>query len=293
MKIAAILDYLDSIDMEYSFHGNAQNEFEGFSSLSRYKEGSITWIKNKGNLPSDSTAIRLAVVSSGIVCDAENSIECVESKRCFFSILEHFFSSEEEAGPSVGNGTYISASVKLGNNVRIGHNCTLDGEITVGDNTRIGNNVVIVNKVSIGNCCDIQSGVVIGHDGFGYVEDGEKHKTMVRHFGGVLIGNDVLLGANSCICRGTIDDTVIGDGTKIDNLSHIAHNCIVGRDVGMAYPCYLGGSSRIGDRAYISHSVVRNQIEVGHDAFVGMGSNVVKDVAPETVVLGNPAREKL
>lgn len=293
MIIETILGFIDTLGIPYVFLGDAQDEFEGFSSLIRYKYGSITWIKRNESLPSglDSSEIRLAVVSQDVVCSAQNIIKCNDSKRCFFSVLEHFFSAEEVDCPMVGNGTYLSAAVKIGNNVHIGHNCTLDGSITIGDNTRIGNNVVIVNHVTIGCCCDVQSGVIIGHDGFGYVEDVNKHKQMVRHYGGVYIGDNVLIGANSCICRGTIDDTYIGNGTKIDNLSHIAHNCVIGNDVGMAFPCYLGGSSKIGDRAYIAHSVIRNQITVEEDSFIGMSSNVLKDVKAGTVVCGNPARE--
>ena len=84
----------------------------------------------------------------------------------------------------------------------------------------------IVNKVSIGSNCVIQSGVVIGHDGFSYSEDPERNKRMIKHHGGVVIGNDVFVGSNTAIARGTIDDTVIGDGTKIDTLVTLRTMCI-------------------------------------------------------------------
>ena len=112
--------------------------------------------------------------------------------------------------PAIGQGTYIGPRVKLGNNVRIGHNCTLDGEITIGDDTVIWNNVVMVNRVTVGSRCTICSGTVIGHDGFGFTEDAAHRKTMVRHFGGVHIGDDPLAhpGGRSVQRPHSLDGTV-------------------------------------------------------------------------------------
>lgn len=150
--------------------------------------------------------------------------------------------------------------------------------------------VVIVHRVSIGKCCEIQSGIVIGHDGFGYTEDDAGKKQMVKHFGGVFIGNNVLISSNVCVCRGTIDDTVISDGTKVDNMCHIAHNCILKEDVALAYPCWLGGSTYIEKNGYLASATVRNQSVIGEGSFVGLGAVVVKDVEPHTIVAGVPAK---
>lgn len=113
---------------------------------------------------------------------------------------------------------------------------------------------------------------------------------MVRHFGGVTIGDRVLIGENVCISRGTIDDTVLESGVKIDTLSHIAHNCWLEGDTAMAAPCRANGSVHIGRNAYLAGAVVRNQRAVGENAFVGLGAVVVKDVPPGETVAGNPAR---
>ncbi len=297
VKISEILSYLNEIGIEYKFCGDEKIVVEGYSSLANYKPNSFTWVKNKENISAvfDTARILLAFISPGAnnaKVDFYNVIETVESKRAFFATIEHFYNEEgNEKRPPIGEFTYISPKVKLGKNVRVGHNCTLDGEIYIGDNTVIWNNVTIINRVKIGCNCVIQSGTVIGHDGFGYAESQGCEKHMIKHFGGVVIGDDVLLGSSVCVCRGTIDDTVIGKGTKIDNMSHIAHNCIIGSNVGMAYPCRLGGSSHIGNNAYLSSCVVRNQCNVGEGAFVGMGAVVVKDVAAGQIVVGNPAQE--
>ena len=113
---------------------------------------------------------------------------------------------------------------------------------------------------------------------------------MVKHFGGVSIGNDVLIGENVCISRGTIDDTVLEDGVKIDALGHIAHNCWFGRNAAMPVPCSVSGSVHVGENAYLAGDIIRNQCTIGKDAFVGLGAVVVKDVAPGQTVVGNPAK---
>ena len=289
--ISEILAFLDAQGVPYPYRGDRELRVNGFSSLSNYRSGSFTWVKRQENIPAgmDPSQVRLAFVSEGVAAAFPNVIESPESKRAFFSAIEHFYAQEEER-PAVGAFTYIGPCVRLGEGVRIGHNCTLDGDIRVGSRTVIWHNVVILNRVEIGSRCEIQSGAVIGHDGFGYSEDAGHNKHMVRHFGGVRIGDDVLLGSGARVCRGTIDDTVIESGAKIDNLCHIAHNCVVGKRAGMAYPCALGGSSRVGDEAYLAACVVRNQHSVGDGAFVGMGAVVVRDVEANQTVAGNPAK---
>ena len=290
MIISDILDFLRGEDISFSFVGHETDTVEGFSSLGHYKPGSFTWIKKQKNIPEnfDLSQIALTFVSEEVDAgSAPNVIRTPESKRAFFSTMEYFYGQEENR-PAVGQFTYISPKVKLGKNVRIGHNCTLDGDITIGDGTVIWNNVVIVNRVAIGKNCEIQSGTVIGHDGFGYTEDASHIKTMVLHFGGVVIGDRVRLGMNNVIARGVIDDTVIGDGTKFSDLCHIGHNNRIGQNCTLINTAVFG-SCDIGDNAYIVYSVIKNQSRIGAGAFVGMNSNVLKDVPSGVTVVGNPA----
>lgn len=292
MKISEILDFLRAEDIPFAFCGDEMNHVEGFSSLMHYRSGSFTWVKKQTSIPEgfDLKDTALVFVSEEVNAGpAPNVIRTPESKRAFFSVIEHFY-EQEEGCPPIGQFTYISPKVTLGKNVRIGHNCTLDGEITIGDDTVIWNNVVIVNRVQIGKNCFIQSGCIIGHDDYAYTEDKNHRKTMIKHFGGVRIGDDVWIGKNVCVNRGTIDDTVLEDGVKIDDLSQISHNCILEADVALAYPCSLGGSTHVGKNGYISGAIIRNQCTIGENAFVGMGAVVVKDVAPGETVVGNPAK---
>lgn len=291
MIISEILEFLRGKGIPFTFTGDETATVEGFSSLGHYKPGSFTWIKKQGNIPEgfDLSQITLAFVSQDVDAGpAPNVIHTAASKRAFFSTMEHFYAQEEDR-PAVGQFTYISPKVKMGKNVRIGHNCTLDGDITIGDGTVIWNNVVIVNRVTIGNDCEIQSGTIIGHDGFGYTEDAFHTKTMVAHFGGVVIGDRVHLGMNNVIARGVIDDTVIGDGAKFSDLCHIGHNNRIGQNCTLINTAVFG-SCDIGDNAYIVYSVIKNQSRIGAGAFVGMSSNVLRDVPPGVTVVGNPAR---
>lgn len=292
MNISAILDFLKSEGIPFVFSGSGTDAVEGFSSLARYKPGSFTWIKARKNIPEgfDLSQISLAFVSEDVDPGAApNVIRTPESKRAFFSAIERFYAREEER-PAIGQFTYISPKVKLGKNVRVGHNCTLDGDITIGDGTVIWNNVVIIGRVAIGKDCDIHSGAVIGHDGYAYTEDAHHKKTMVKHFGGVTIGDRVLIGENVCISRGTIDDTVLESGVKIDALGHIAHNCWFEKDAAMAVPCSVSGSVHVGKNGYLAGDIIRNQCTIGENAFVGLGAVVVKDVPPGETVVGNPAK---
>ena len=142
---------------------------------------------------------------------------------------------------------------------------------------------------TIGKRCYIQAGVVIGEAGFGYAEDSNHNKTMVKHHGGVQIGNDVFVGSHVNIARGTIDDTIIGDGVKIAPSTHIGHNNVVGANATVICS-QLYGSVKIGDNAYIVGSIVRNQSVIGDNVMVGMGSVVTKDIPENKVVIGSPAR---
>ena len=181
--------------------------------------------------------------------------------------------------------------MKIGNGVKIGHNCTLDGDITIGDGTRLYNNVIIIHHAEIGANCEIQSGVNIGHDGFGYTEDDSHVKTMVKHYGGVSIGNNVYIGGNTYIERGTLDNTIIEDGVKIDGLCLIGHNSVLRKNTAVVAGSILLGSVTLEENAYIASALIRNQAHVGKNGFVGMGSVVTQNVDPDAVVVGVPARK--
>ena len=153
----------------------------------------------------------------------------------------------------------------------------------------IGAHVIIHKNVKIGKRCVVKPGAVIGGTGYGYSKrDYNYYK--IRHYGSVEIGDDVDIGSNTCIDCGTIDNTVIGDGVKIDNLCHIAHNVTIGNNSCVVANSVICGSVVIGCEVYIApNSVIMNQIKVEDGAIIGMGAVVTKDIAKGTVNVGFPA----
>lgn len=293
IKIKDILTFLQNKNIEFVFRGNSDDEINGFSSLYNYKEGTITWCKDIAFLTKayEEIPYKLLVINSSNkdygICD--NCIDTPTPKKAFFSILEAFFKSMDEL-PDIGQGTYVSKKVKLGKNVKIGYNCVLDGDITIEDGTVVYNNVVIINKAKIGKRCIIHSGVTIGHDCYAYTEDCEHNKTMLKHYGGVEIGDDVFIGVNCIIARGTIDDTVIGSGSKLDAQCHISHNVVLGQKSALISGTKLYGSVKTGENAYIVSAMVKNQVEVGNNVTAGMGSVVLQNLEDNMTVVGIPAK---
>jgi len=138
----------------------------------------------------------------------------------------------------------------------------------------------------------VHAGAVLGSDGFGYVpgKDGEAHRK-IPHVGRCLIGDDVEIGANTCIDRGSVDDTVVGAGTKIDNLVHIAHNVRIGARCLIMAEAGLAGSVQVEDEAIIAgQSGIGDHITIGRGARLLVQSGVIADIAPGITVSGYPAR---
>lgn len=212
---------------------------------------------------------------------------------------------EEEIHPTavvhktatLGKGVQIGANCYVGKNVNLGEGTILYPNVTIMDDTTIGNGcilwsgTVIRERSEIGHYCIFHTNVSIGADGFGFrpSPDG-KGLVKIPQIGNVVIGNSVEIGANSCVDRGKFSSTIIGDGSKIDNLVQIGHNSIMGRSCIMAGHSGLAGSVTLGDGVIIGGSASINDHTTIHSgATVGAGSGVVGDVAAGKTVLGYPA----
>lgn len=288
VTMAEIEVFLQQEQQEYKVRANKDLVIQGFSSLDNYQSGTMTWIKSADKWKDNLSDIALCIVQEGVELPILNQIICRNSKAVFFSLIEHFFALKEEEEP-IGRNTVIGANVKMGKNVRIGHNCSITGDVIIGDDTVISDNVVIKNKVHIGKRCTIQALTMIGEDGFGAYEEENHRKVMIKHYGGVTIGDDVFISSHVDIERGTIDDTYIGDGTKIAPCTLIAHNTRIERDA-VLICSHLYGSTHVGENSWVVGSVVKNQCSVGDNTMIGIGSAVIRDVEAGKVAVGIPAR---
>jgi UDP-3-O-[3-hydroxymyristoyl] glucosamine N-acyltransferase len=149
----------------------------------------------------------------------------------------------------------------------------------------------IHDSVVMGNKCRVKAGAVIGGDGFGFERDEHNVPVRIPHIGGVVMGDNVEVGANTVIARGTVADTVIGDHVKLDDHVFVAHNVRIGARTLVVAGAVLCGSSKIGEDCWIGASAcVKEHVKIGDGAMVGMGAMVLKDVEPKSVVIGNPSR---
>lgn len=163
----------------------------------------------------------------------------------------------------------------------------------VGAGTVIHPNVVIGPNVRLGRRCVVKSGTVIGQSGFGVHRKADDRLEVIPHVGGVVIDDDVELGALNTVASGTIHPTLVGEQVKTDDHVHIAHNCVVGPGTLITACAELSGSVEIGADCWIGpNAAIRDGLTLGDRAFVGIGSVVVKDVPAETTVYGSPARPK-
>jgi UDP-3-O-[3-hydroxymyristoyl] glucosamine N-acyltransferase len=192
----------------------------------------------------------------------------------------------------IGAGSYIGPNVTIGDYVTIYPNVTILDESTIGNNTVIWSGVVIRERCQVGNDCIVHPNATIGADGFGFRPDPEKGLVKIPQIGNVVIGNNVEIGANTCVDRGKFSSTIVGDGCKIDNLVQIAHNSKLGKFCIMAGNSGLAGSVTLGNGVIIGGSVsVKDHLTIGDGAIIGAGSGVASDVLPGKVMLGYPAVE--
>ncbi len=194
----------------------------------------------------------------------------------------------------IGEGSIIAPNAYIGKNVKIGKNCVVSSNASVMDGCIIGDNTIInsqavVSFAIIGKNCIIYNGAKIGQDGFGFAHDsGVNHK--IIQIGLVQLGDFVEIGANSCVDRGAIENTIIGDGTKIDNLVQIGHNVVIGKGTVIAGCTAIAGSTTIGNFVQIGgNSSFAGHIKINDGAKVAGMSGVMRDVEPMQAVGGIPA----
>lgn len=186
----------------------------------------------------------------------------------------------------IDDGAVIEAGARIADGVWIGANSVVAKGSCIGENTRLYPNVTVNHGCRIGKNCILHSGCVIGADGFGFAPfNGTWVK--IPQIGGVTIGNDVEVGANTCVDRGALEDTVVGDGVKLDNLIQIAHNVHLGMHTVMAGAACVAGSTKIGSHVIVGgRANINGHITVPDNATVGPASNIVSFPDDKKLLMG-------
>jgi UDP-3-O-[3-hydroxymyristoyl] glucosamine N-acyltransferase len=193
------------------------------------------------------------------------------------------------ANVAIGPFTTIGDNVVVGNNVTIFQNVSIEAGSTLGDDSIIYPSVVVYDGTCIGRRCIIHAGVIIGSDGYGFaMHDGKHHK--IPQIGIVRIEDDVEIGAGTTIDRAALGETVIGEGTKIDNLVQIGHNVKIGKHCLLVSQVGVAGSTELGDHVFVAgQSGFSGHLKIGHRVQVAAKSAVLEDVPDDTKVMGSPA----
>jgi UDP-3-O-[3-hydroxymyristoyl] glucosamine N-acyltransferase len=193
-------------------------------------------------------------------------------------------------GARVAAGAVVGEGARIGPRTIVGEGALVGPAVTVGADCRLHPGVKLADGVRLGDRVIVHSGAVVGSDGFGYVPSA-RGAVKLRHLGSVIVADDVEIGANTCIDRGTLGDTFIGARSKIDNLCQIAHNVVIGSDCLIAGQCGIAGSTRLGDRVTVAGGVgVGDHLEIGAGATLGPRAAVLKSVPAGETWLGYPAR---
>lgn len=294
-KNITIVEIISMLDCAQTAILDPQEEITGFNSIHESKKHEVTFCSYKGDAGAEMVR---ASGASLIIChqslygalDTKSNVVFVKNPRLtFINCIRKFFPKDEI--PAEIHTTAVIESKRIGKNVHIGPHSHIYKNAVIGENSIIHNNVVIYDNVRIGKNVIIGPNTVVGKDGFGFERD--EHGVLVRfpHVGGVCIHDHVEIGGNVGVDRGTIHDTVIGWGCKIDNLVQVGHNVRLGKNSSVVAGSVLGGGCVIGENVIIAHTVMlRAGIKIGSNSLIGMGSVVTRDIPEHVVVYGSPAK---
>ena len=270
-------DIVDVIAQPYRVMGDPERRVRMVMPLDQAVEDSVSFCRDESD-----EEIRKAIEPSkaGIVI-CSNALNYTEQdyetktlilvpnpKLAIIRVIEAFFSHSPTR--------YIASTAAISRGANIGENPIIYNHVTIYQNVRIGKRVII------------HDGAVIGSDGFGFKRNGNGELVKFPQIGGVVIGDDVEIGANCTIDRAALGDTVIGDSTKLDNLVHIAHGVRIGKRCLLAACVMVAGGVKIGDDVWVGPSAaISSELTIGDGAYITLGSVVTKDVAPGQKVTGN------
>lgn len=287
--------------------GDGTALLSGFASAELAKPGDLVFAEKDAYFPAaDASAATAVIVAGGFTSATKVLIRVSDARVAAAKALALFFPPEAFAA-GIHPSAHIAASAQVDPTAHIGPGCVIADGVTigartvlmggnhlgrdsrVGDDVRLSPKVVLYPRTQLGHRVMIHAGSVIGSDGYGYVFSQGRH-LKIPQVGNVIIHDDVEIGANVSIDRGALGPTIIGEGTKIDNLVHLAHNVVIGRHCLILGQVGFAGSTQLGDYAVVaSQSGIAGHLKIGRQAIIGAKSGVMRDVPEKETVLGIPA----
>lgn len=297
LTVAEIAEIVDG-----RIEGDESFLISGIAPLDKAQTHELTFLSNpKFQNQLNTTQSGCVLLSNSFESSISNTKIYCKNPYLGFALVSQHLSSNPLPADAVSKSAIvhpsseIADSVCLGDGVSIGKNCRIERNVTIGANATIGDNCVIgegtliyanvsvYHGVAIGKQCIFQSGAVIGSDGFGYANDSGKW-IRIAQTGGVRIGDFVDIGANSTVDRGALENTVIGDGVKIDNLCHVAHNVEIGENTAMAAHSGIAGSTVIGKSCTFSgRSSIIGHLNIADGTHLTAGTMVNKSNSKSAV----------
>jgi UDP-3-O-[3-hydroxymyristoyl] glucosamine N-acyltransferase len=287
--------------------GDGSVELTGLAPADCARSGDLTFAEKESYFTAAEQSAAAAVLVAGQFASSKKVLIRVPNARVAVAkVLPLFFPPDQHPQGIHPNAT-VAPSAQIDPTAHIGPNCVVGARVRLGarsvlmggnhigrdcqisDDVCLFPNVVVYAKCQIGHRVAIHAGSVIGSDGYGYVFDEGRHRKVLQ-VGNVIIHDDVEIGANTCIDRAALGATVIGQGTKIDNLVHIAHNVVIGRHCLVMGQVGFAGSTHLGDYCVIaSQSGIAGHLKLGQQATVGAKSGVMRDIPDKGTVVGIPA----
>jgi UDP-3-O-[3-hydroxymyristoyl] glucosamine N-acyltransferase len=287
--------------------GDPSIEIRGFASLESAGPGDLSFVAADRHLPAARRSGASALIAPpGLDLAGRPAIRVVQPYAAVAAVLRVFFPEPAVApgvhptahvadGARVSPGATVGAFAVVGQRSVVETGAVVHPHVFVGPDCRIGEgsvlhpHVVLRERVTLGRRVIVHPGSVLGADGFGYVFDGQAHRK-IPQVGGVVVEDDVEIGANVTVDRATLGETVIGRGTKIDNLVQIGHNTVVGADTIIVAQAGVAGSCRIGRGVVLAGQAgIADHVTVGDGARVGSQAGVHRDVPAGAGMIGTPA----
>jgi UDP-3-O-[3-hydroxymyristoyl] glucosamine N-acyltransferase len=288
--------------------GDASARLKSFAPAEKAQAGDLTFAENEDYFARAEQSAATAIITDQRFSSAKKILIRVPNARIAFAKALALFFPEQKFAAGIHPTAVVAASAKIGptahigphcvigERVRVGANSVLQGGNFVGDDAKLGDevnlfpNATLYPRTEIGNRVRIHAGTVIGSDGFGYVLDNGVHRK-VPQIGNVVIGDDVEIGANVTIDRGALGSTVIGKGTKIDNLVQIAHNVEIGEGSIVVAQVGISGSTKLGKYVILAGQVgLAGHLKIGNQVTIAAKSGVMNNIPDGEKWLGVPAQ---